>query len=316
VTGTIVRRFVLVVPVLLGISLIVFMMMHLAPGDPAEAMLGPLRTDATLAKVRHELGLDQPLPVQYINWIGKAITGDLGNSIRLNRPVLPEVMTRFRDSAMLGLVAFTIATIVGLLAGMVSAVKRGSFVDQLVTVTTVVGLAMPPFYLGMLLIVVFSVKLGWLPSSGMYEIRGEPTPTELMRHIVLPAITLAAAPLTVIARMSRSSMLEVLNQDFIRTARSKGLSGQVVLLRHALRNALGPVLSVLGLEIGYLLSAAALVEVVFGWPGLGSELVQSVVTRDLPLAQGCVLVIASLYVGVTVFTDLLQATLDPRIQFR
>jgi peptide/nickel transport system permease protein len=316
VSATIVRRFVLVVPVLFGISLIVFMMMHLAPGDPAEAMLGPLRTAETLARVRHELGLDQPVPVQYVNWIGRALTGDLGNSIRLNRPVLPEVLARFGDSAMLGLVAFLIATILGLLAGMVSAVKRGSLIDHLVTVTTVVGLAMPPFYLGMLLIVVFSVKLGVLPSSGMYEIRGDPTLPELLRHIILPAVTLAAAPLTVIARMSRSSMLEVLNQDYVRTARSKGLSGQVVLLRHALRNALGPVLSVLGLEIGYLLSAAALVEVVFGWPGLGSELVQSVVTRDLPLAQGCVLVIATLYVLVTVLTDLFQAVLDPRIQFR
>ena len=152
------------------------------------------------------------------------------------------------------------------------------------------GLSMPPFYLGMLLIVLFSVKLGFLPASGMYDIRNDPTFLELVRHIVLPAATLAAAPLTVIARISRSSMLEVINQDYIRTARAKGLATNVVLLRHAFRNAIAPVLSVLGLEVGYLLSAAALVEVVFSWPGIGSLLVQSVVTRDLPLAQGCVLV--------------------------
>ena len=303
-------------PVLLGVSFIVFMMMHLAPGDPAEAMLGPLRTEATLAKVRHELGLDQPLPVQYLTWLGRAVTGDLGNSIRLNRPVLREVLARFGDSALLGVTAFAIATILGLAAGVVSATRRGTIVDRLVTVATVSGLSMPPFYLGMLLIVLFSVKLGVLPASGMYEIRGDPTPLELARHLILPAITLAAAPLTVIARISRSSMLEVLNQDYVRTARAKGLGEQVVMLRHALKNALAPVLSVLGLEVGYLLSAAALVEVVFSWPGLGSLLVQSVVTRDLPLAQGCVLLIAVLYVGVTVAADLLQAVLDPRIQFR
>jgi peptide/nickel transport system permease protein len=315
-TTTLIRRVCLAVPVLIGVSFIVFMMMHLAPGDPAEAMLGPLRTQETLAKVRHELGLDQPLPVQYFQWTTRALAGDLGNSIRLNRPVLPEVLSRFRDSALLGLAAFTIATVLGLIAGVVSAERRGSVVDRLVTIATVMGLSMPPFYLGMLLIVVFSVKLGVFPASGMYDIRNEPTAWELARHIVLPALTLAAAPLTVIARISRSSMLEVINQDYIRTAREKGLDAKVVIARHAFRNALAPVLSVLGLEVGYLLSAAALVEVVFSWPGIGSLLVQSVVTRDLPLAQGCVLVVALLYVGVTVATDLLQAVVDPRIKFR
>jgi peptide/nickel transport system permease protein len=302
--------------VLFGVSFIVFMMMHLAPGDPAEAMLGPLRTAETLAKVRHELGLDQPLPVQYVTWLGRAITGDLGNSIRLNRPVLNEVLARFRDSVLLGAAAFAISTIFGLAAGVISATRRGSVLDRLVTIATVTGLSMPPFYLGMLLIVLFSVKLSILPASGMYEIRGEPSLLELARHIILPAVTLAAAPLTVVARISRSSMLEVLNQDYIRTARSKGLADSVVMIRHALRNALGPVLSVLGLEVGYLLSAAALVEVVFSWPGLGSLLVQSVSQRDLPLAQGCVLLIAVLYVSVTVIADLMQAAIDPRITFR
>ncbi len=314
-TANLVRRLCMAIPVLLGVSFIVFMMMHLAPGDPAEAMLGPLRTEETLAKVRRELGLDQPLPVQYLSWISHAVRGDLGTSIRLNRPVLPEVLARFADSLILGLTAFVIATVLGLLAGGISAARRGGVVDRLVTVATVIGLSMPPFYFGMLLIVLFSVKLGVLPASGMYDIRGEPTFAELMRHLILPALCLAAAPLTVIARISRSSMLEVLNQDYIRTARAKGLNRRTVLAGHAFRNALAPVVSVLGLEVGYLLSAAALVEVVFSWPGIGSLLVQSVTTRDLPLAQGCVLLIALLYVGVTVVTDLVQAVVDRRIEF-
>jgi peptide/nickel transport system permease protein len=301
------------IPVLLGISVIVFSMMHLAPGDAAEAMLGPLRTPETLARVRHEFGLDQPLYIQYFTWMAHALTGDLGNSIRLNRPVLPEVLTRLAQSAVLAAVAFVIAVVFGLAAGVISATRRGGIVDKFVTVATVIGVSMPPFYLGMILIVVFSVKLAVLPASGMYDVRAEPSTEELLRHLILPAITLAAAPLTVIARISRSSMLEIAGQDFVRTARAKGLSERRVVLRHALHNALPPVVTVLGLEIGYLLSATALVEVVFSWPGLGSLLVQSVVTRDLPLAQGAVVVIALVYVVANIASDLTQALLDPRI---
>jgi peptide/nickel transport system permease protein len=309
------RRLLMSVPVLIGISVIVFSMMHLAPGDPAEAMLGPLRTQETLTRVRHELGLDQPLYVQYVSWTAKAITGDLGNSIRLNRPVLPEVLNRLGQSAILAVAAFAIAVVLGLAAGVVSATRRGGIVDKLVTVATVIGVSMPPFYLGMILIVLFSVKLTLLPAGGMYDIRAQPSTEELLKHLVLPALTLSAAPLTVIARISRSSMLEVISQDFIRTARAKGLAEHWVVLRHALHNALIPVVSVLGLEIGYLLSATALVEVVFSWPGLGSLLVQSVVTRDLPLAQGAVVVIALIYVVANIASDFTQAVLDPRIHF-
>jgi peptide/nickel transport system permease protein len=303
------------IPVLIGISIIVFSMMHLAPGDAAEAMLGPLRTPETLAKVRQELGLDKPLYVQYFTWTAHAVTGDLGNSIRLNRPVLPEVLTRLGQSAILAVAAFAIAVVFGLAAGVISATRRGGVIDKLVTVATVIGVSMPPFYLGMILIVIFSVKLGMFPASGMYDIRAEPSTQELLRHLVLPALCLAAAPLTVIARISRSSTLETVNQDFVRTARAKGLGEQGVMLKHVLRHALIPVVTVLGLEIGYLLSATALVEVVFSWPGLGSLLVQSVVTRDLPLAQGAVIIIAMIYVVANIASDLLQASLDPRIDF-
>jgi len=309
------RRFLLSVPVLIGITLIVFSMMHLASGDPAEAMLGPLRTPETLAKVRQELGLDKPLYIQYLTWTARAVTGDLGNSIRLNRPVLPEVLNRFGQSAVLAVAAFAIAVVLGLTAGVVSATRRGGTIDKLVTVATVIGVSMPPFYLGMLLIVLFSVKFGLLPAGGMYDIRAEPSTVELLKHLVLPAVTLSAAPLTVIARISRSSMLEAIGQDFIRTARAKGVPERWVVIRHALHNALIPVVSVLGLEIGYLLSATALVEVVFSWPGLGSMLVQSIVTRDLPLAQGAVLLIALAYVLANITSDFVQAALDPRIHF-
>jgi peptide/nickel transport system permease protein len=304
------------IPVLVGISLVVFSMMHLAPGDPAEAMLGPLRTQETLEQVRRDLGLDRPYYAQYFSWVGRALRADLGRSIRLNRPVLPEVLEKFWRSLILASAAFTIAVTVGIVAGVVSATRRSGVVDNLVTVTAITGVSVPPFFLGMVLILVFSVYLGILPSSGMYDIRGEPSLGALLKHMILPALTLAAAPIAVITRMMRSSMLEVIGQDFIRTARAKGVAERAVIVRHALRNALIPVVNVFGLQVGYLLSATALVEIVFSWPGLGSLLVQSVITRDLPLAQGAIVVIAVVYVMVNIAADVVQAMLDPRIQLR
>lgn len=315
-TTALVRRFVMAIPVLIGITLIVFSMMHLAPGDPAEALLGPLRTEETLEQVRRELGLDQPLHVQYLSWAGRALVGDLGDSIRSSQPVLPEVVDKFWNSFILATAAFAIAVVGGVAAGIISALRRGSIFDQMVTIAATIGLSLPPFYLGLLLIILFSAQLGWLPSGGMYDLRGEPSLGSLLIHMILPALTLAAVPLAVIARMMRSSMLEVTGKDFVRTARSKGLHDRAVTLRHVLRNAAVPVIAVLGLEIGYLLSATALVEVVFSWPGLGSLLVQSVVTRDLPLAQGAVLLIAIIYVLVNIASDVIQATLDPRIELQ
>jgi len=309
------RRLLWMVPILLGISVIVFSMMHLAPGDPAEAILGPRGTEELLQQARRELGLDQPLYVQYGQWVLNAIHGDLGKSYRLNRPVAPEVLDRFRNSALLAGVAFIIAVVFGTLAGCVSAVRRGGLLDNALMAVTVTGISMPPFYLGMLLIILFSVKLHLLPTGGMYDVREDPSTGRLLIHLILPTLTLAAVPIAVIARIMRSSMLEVVGQDYIRTARAKGLRDRGVIGRHALRNALIPVIAVVGLQVGYLLSAAALVEVVFSWPGLGSLLVQSIVQRDLPLAQGAVLVIAVVYVVVNIVTDLVQAWLDPRIHF-
>jgi peptide/nickel transport system permease protein len=309
------RRLLWMIPILLGISVIVFSMMHLAPGDPAEAILGPRGTEELLRQARRELGLDQPLHVQYGQWVLNAVRGDLGKSYRLNRPVAPEVLDRFKNSALLAGIAFIIAVVIGMLAGCVSAVRRGGLLDNAVMAFTVTGISMPPFYLGMLLIILFSVKLDLLPTGGMYDVRQDPSTSRLLVHLILPTLTLAAVPIAVIARIMRSSMLEVIGQDYIRTARAKGLRDRGVVGRHALRNALIPVVAVVGLQVGYLLSAAALVEVVFSWPGLGSLLVQSVVQRDLPLAQGAVLVIAVVYVVVNILTDLVQAWLDPRINF-
>lgn len=309
------RRLLWMIPILLGISIIVFSMMHLAPGDPAEAILGPRGTEELLRQARRELGLDQPLYVQYGTWVANAVRGDLGKSYRLNRPVAPEVLDRFKNSALLAGVAFIIAVVLGTLAGIVSAVRRGGLLDNALMAVTVTGISMPPFYLGMLLIILFSVKLNLLPTGGMYNVREDPSTSRLLVHLILPTLTLAAVPIAVIARIMRSSMLEVVGQDYIRTARAKGLRDRAMIARHALRNALIPVVAVVGLQVGYLLSAAALVEVVFSWPGLGSLLVQSVVQRDLPLAQGAVLVIAVVYVVVNILTDLIQAWLDPRIHF-
>ncbi len=309
------RRLAWMVPILLGVSVIVFSMMHLAPGDPAEALLGPRATEATLRATRQALGLDQPLYVQYGHWVLDAVRGDLGESVRLNRPVGAEVVARFKDSALLASVSFVVAVVVGVAVGAASAVRRGGLLDNALMAITVTGISMPPFYLGMLLIILFSVKLHLLPTGGMYDVRQDPTTRQLLLHLILPTLTLAAVPAAVIARIMRSSMLEVIGQDFIRTARAKGLRDRSVIVRHALRNALIPVVAVVGLQVGYLLSATALVEVVFSWPGLGSLLVQSIVTRDLPLAQGAVLLIAVIYVVVNIVTDLIQAWLDPRIQF-
>ncbi len=314
-TIVLLRRIVWMVPILLGVSLIVFSMMHLAPGDPAEAILGPRGTEELLRQARKDLGLDRPLYEQYGRWLLNAVQGDLGESYRLNRPVADEVLARFKNSAILASVAFVVAVALGILVGALSAVRRGGVIDNALMAITLTGISMPPFYLGMLLIILFSVKLDLLPTGGMYDVRQDPSFRGLVIHLILPAFTLAAVPIAVIARIMRSSMLEVVGQDYIRTARAKGLADRVIIARHALRNALIPVVAVVGLQIGYLLSATALVEVVFSWPGLGSLLVQSIVQRDLPLAQGAVLLIAVIYVIVNIATDLIQALLDPRIHF-
>ena len=307
------RRLALVVPTLLAATVVVFMMIHLAPGDAAQAMLGPMASGKALADLRQELGLNDPLPVQYARWLGRAVQGDLGRSIRQQLPVADLVKEKFGNTAILGVVSLTVAVVVGLALGFVAALNRGSFVDRVVIVIASSGIAIPSFFLALLLSYVFGTRLGWLPSSGMYDLQGGGGPIDLGRHLILPAIALAAAPIAVVARMTRSSTLEVTGADFVRTARAKGLPEPAVTIGHIAKNALIPIIHLLGLQAGILLSATALVEVVFSWPGIGSLMVDSILTRDLPVTQGCVLAIAAVYALVSVVADMTHAALDPRM---
>jgi peptide/nickel transport system permease protein len=309
------QRVLMIVPVMLGVTIIVFAMMRLAPGDPAVAMGGPRATPETLAEIRHYLGLDQPLPVQYLVWLQHAVQGDLGRSIRQGQQVTTLLLTRLPNSALLALVSFALATILGVLAGVVAALNRGSWLDQGIALVNVLGFSTPAFFLGLLLIVVFAFKFPIFPMSGMRSVEGSSGPLDVAAHLVLPAITLAAVPTTVIARTVRSSVLETAGQDYVRTARAKGLARTAVITGHILKNALIPVVTLLGLQAGFLLGGAAIVEVVFSYPGIGNLMIESILERDLPVTQGCVLALAVVYVFVNIAADLAQGYLDPRIRF-
>jgi peptide/nickel transport system permease protein len=308
------RRLALVVPTLLAATVVVFMMIHLAPGDAAQAMLGPMAASDALVNLRQELGLNDPLPVQYQRWLTNAAHGDLGRSIRQQLPVADLVKEKFRNTAILGVVSFSVAVVVGLALGFVAALNRGSVIDRIVIVVASSGIAIPSFFLALLLSYLFGTRLGWLPSSGMYSLQGGGDLPDLAKHLILPAIALAAAPIAVVARMTRSSTLEVTGADYVRTARSKGLSAPAVTMGHIFKNALIPIIHLLGLQAGILLSATALVEVVFSWPGIGSLMVDSILTRDLPVTQGCVLAIAAVYAVVSVVADVAHTVTDPRLQ--
>jgi peptide/nickel transport system permease protein len=310
------RRLLLLVPVLAGVSVVVFMVLHLSPGDPAEIMLGSQATREDLARLRAELGLDEPLHVQYVRWIAQVARGDLGRSLWMKRPVLDEVLVRLRATLILTATALVLSTAAGIALGVASAARPNSLLDRLSAVASLFGASMPVFWLGIVLMVVFALHLGWLPASGMYAPYGGGDLRDLLAHLVLPAVTLAAASVTIIARLTRSTMLEVLGQDFIRTARAKGLVERAVVLRHGLKNALIPIVTVVGVQAGYLLGGAILTETVFAWPGVGTLMVQGIFARDFPLVQGCVLVVALSFVLVNLAVDLLYAWLDPRIRFQ
>ena len=309
------RRLLLLVPVLVGVSVVVFLVLHLSPGDPAEIMLGSQATQEDLARLRRELGLTEPLHVQYVHWVAHVARGDLGRSIWMKRPVLDEVLNRYKATLVLTASGLLLSTVGGIILGVASAVRPHSFLDRMSAVTSLFGASMPVFWLGIVLMVVFSLWLGWLPASGMWAPYGEGGLRDLLAHLVLPAVTLAAASLTIIARLTRSAMLEILSQDYIRTARAKGLVEQRVVFRHGLKNALVPIVTVVGVQAGYLLGGAVLTETVFAWPGVGLLMVQGILARDFPLVQGCVLVIALTFVLINLAVDLLYAWLDPRIQY-
>jgi peptide/nickel transport system permease protein len=291
------------------------MVLHLSPGDPAEIMLGSQATQADLDRLRAELGLTEPLYVQYVHWLGLVARGDLGRSIWMKRPVLGEVLGRFKATLILTGAALVLSTAAGLALGIASAVRPNSPLDRLSAVASLFGASMPVFWLGIVLMVIFALWLGWLPASGMFAPYGGGDLRDLLVHLALPAVTLAAASVTIIARLTRSTMLETLGQDYIRTARAKGVVERAVVLRHGLKNALIPIVTVVGVQAGYLLGGAVLTETVFAWPGVGTLMVQGILARDFPLVQGCVLVVALSIVLINLVVDLLYAWLDPRIRY-
>lgn len=309
------QRLVSVAFVLLGVSFIVFLILHLTPGDPAQILLGPLATSSELAALRERLGLDKPILVQYGRWLSHVAKGDFGRSIVLRRPVLTEAWSRFKATVILAVGGMLVAFPLGVASGVISATRRGSLIDRLSAILSMVSISMPAFWVGLLLIMGFSLKLGWLPGTGMFSSAGDGGVGDLLIHLILPAVTLALVPLAVIARLTRSNMLEVIGQDFIRTARAKGAPERWVIARHAFRNTLVPLVTVLGLEVGFLLAGAVYVETVFSWPGIGSMMVNAILTRDFPLVQGGVLLIATTYVLINMATDLLYVYVDPRVRY-
>jgi peptide/nickel transport system permease protein len=301
-------------PVLVGVTLLVFLIMQIAPGDPAQIMLGPKATETSLAQLRHELGLDQPLYVQYGRWLARVVQGDWGRSIQLKREVLPFIAERFLNSAYLMLLSVLLACSIGIPAGIISAVRQYSVSDRLAMILALMGFSTPIFWLGIVLQIIFGLKLGLLPVSGMQS-PGQTGLFDLLKHLVLPAVALAAGATAIIARMTRSSMLEVIRQDYIRTARAKGLAERVTTGRHALKNALIPVVTIVGLQVGYLLGGDILIEMVFSYPGIGLAMVNGILARDFPLVQGAILLVASSYVLINLAVDIFYAYLDPRIHY-
>ncbi|WP_102225984.1 ABC transporter permease [Acidimangrovimonas sediminis] len=310
----ILRRLISAIPVLLGITVIVFLIMAMIPGNPAQAILGAYATPDNVARINKSLGLDKPLWDRYFIWLWNMLHGDFGRSYSLNRPVIDEVMDRLSATAILAGVSWVVASLLGILAGVISAARQYGLADKLITFVVLIGISIPSFFLGMMMILFFAVRLQWLPASGMYEIYGGGGLGDLARHITMPAIALSVVATGVIARLSRSAMLEVLRQDYIRTARAKGVNERRVIMGHALRAAMVSVIPVLGLQAGFVLSGAVYIEIVFQWPGIGQMLVNAILQRDILLVQGGVVIVAALYVIFNILVDVAQSLLDPRIK--
>jgi peptide/nickel transport system permease protein len=302
----VITKLLLTIPLLLGVTFLLFIIGQLTPGDPVLIMLGERAPQEEIVRLRDALGLDQPWYIQYLQFVGNALQGDLGISYRSKLPVASEVLSRLPATAQLAGCALLFSVVLGLTMGVVSAVKRNSWIDRLAMLFATVGSSVPVFWSGLILIVLFAVNLGWLPASG----RGTP------QHLIMPSIALGAGAAALIARITRSSMLESLNQDYVRTARAKGLAENVVIIRHALRNALIPVVTVVGLQTGALMAGAVLTETVFSWPGIGFLIVQSIGQRDYPVLRASVLLIATIFTLINLALDVLFVQLDPRIKYR
>ncbi|MGM8837523.1 ABC transporter permease [Thermus sp. 93170] len=332
----IVRRLLGLVPVLFGITLLVFLFLQLIPGDPAQAILGERGTLEQLAALREKLGLNRPLYVQYLTFVRNVLTGDLGTSAVSTIPVAEELKRRWPATFELALAATLVAVVLGIPVGILAAVRKNSLLDTLSMSLSLVGVSMPVFWLGLLLVYLFAVNLHWLPTGGRLstDLAVDFRPItgfllldgllalkpgvflDALKHLVLPALTLGTIPLAILTRITRSAMLEVLSQDYVRTARAKGLAERQVILKHALKNALLPVVTIIGLQFGTLLGGAILTETIFSWPGIGSYIYEGILNRDYPVVQAGVLVVATAFVLVNLLVDLSYALLDPRIQYR
>ena len=300
------RRLALTVPVLLGVATLVFALIHLVPGDPAEAMLGESAPAADLAELRTRLGLDRPLLVQYQTYVLGLLRGNLGTSFRYNTPVAREIGQRLGRTAQLAFAAMAVAVLVALPLGVLGALYRGRWIDQVATTVSLLGVAMPNFWLGPLLAIVFAVSLGWLPVSG----------TGSWRHLVLPAVTLGGALAALLARMTRATLIDELRELYVLAARARGISGTRAVVSHALRNSLIPVVTIIGLQLGAVLTGTIITETIFAWPGVGRLLIQAISFRDYPLVQGCILFIATTYVTMNLLVDLVYGWIDPRIRYQ
>ncbi len=300
-------------PVLLVVAVVVFMLIHVTPGDPARVLLGQDATGAQVAALRHELGLDRPLVVQFVLWLGRALRGDLGTSFFLHIPVSVDILEHVGPTATLSVLGLTVALLIGIPIGVVSAVLRNSWLDQLSLALAMLGAAVPSFWLGLSLIILFAVDLGWLPSSG-YQSPANGL-RQSLQYLLLPALALGLPNSSLIIRFTRSSLLDVLGNDYVRTARAKGLSGRRVVFHHAFRNALVPILTVVGLTFAALMGGAVVTETVFSLPGIGQLVVSSVLRRDYPVIQGVILMVATAYVIINLAVDLLYFVVDPRVRY-
>ena len=302
---TVAKRLISIMPIVLGVSIIVFSIMHFAPGDPAMIMLGELAPRAAVEELRARLGLDDPIPIQYLRWMGGIIRGDFGRSIRTHQPVLEMIGQRALATLELTLAAMMISLLIGTLVGIISAVKQYSILDHTGMVGALFGVSMPVFWQGLMMILIFGFYLGWMPISG----RGT------ISHLILPALTLGTSQAALLARLTRSSMLEVIRQDYVRTARSKGLVEGAVIFKHALKNAAIPIVTIMALRLPILFGGAVITETVFAWPGMGRLMVQSIFTQDFPVVQGSVLIIAMFVILANLLADILYVFLDPRIRY-
>ncbi|MCM3763159.1 ABC transporter permease [Alkalihalobacillus oceani] len=308
------KRILSIIPILLGVSFLVFLMVYLIPGDPARIILGQAATESAILELRAELGLDQPFFVQYGIWLLSVLQGDLGTSIAMRIPVADFLLPKLLNTLILTAGALLICLVGGVLIGLLAALKKYTFFDRFIMFLAQFGANTPVFWLAIVIMWFFSIKLGWLPSSGMYSMRTGPSFSGLLQHLILPAFATATVSLAVIARLTRSSIIEVLNTDYIKTFRANGIPESKIISKHVFRNILSPLLNMSGLQIGYLLGGALFVEVVFSWPGIGSQLYTSINAQDIPMIQAGVLFIAISFVLLNLINDLIVTSLNPRLK--